>query len=139
MTTSRLVVSGLCLVPLALLVDGPASIARAGADLHLQSFAVVMGAAYYLELIVWFHAVRYIDVSLASTITVLAPAVTMVLAVLLLGEPAHGYQVATLLVVAVALVGLLRAGHRGSSSTALDRVDPGSISERLASHPTSRD
>ena len=46
---------------------------------------MILGLVYYLELIFWFYAVRHIDVSVASSITVPWPALTMVLAVLVLG------------------------------------------------------
>jgi drug/metabolite transporter (DMT)-like permease len=111
-TCSRLAVSSLCLLPLALAIDGPAAVARAVADPRLQLFALTMGLTYYVELILWFNAVRHIDVSLASTITVPAPAVTMVLAILLLGEPTHGFQLVALALVGLGLFGLLRASSR---------------------------
>ncbi|WP_198950461.1 DMT family transporter [Kineosporia sp. A_224] len=109
-TTSRLVVSGVFLVPLALAVDGPRAVAGALTSPGLQLFGALMGLAYYLELVLWFYAVRQIDVSLASAITVPAPAVTLLLAVLFLGEHAHTYQVVALGAVLVGLFGLVRAG-----------------------------
>lgn len=111
-TTSRLVISVLCLFPLAVIVDGPSEVARAATSAGLQSFAMMLGLAYYLELILWFNAVRHIDVSVASTITVPAPAVTMLLMVLFLGERAHGFQLAALALIAIGLLGLLYAGSR---------------------------
>lgn len=111
-TTSRLLVSVLCLLPLTLVVDGPAALARSATDLPWQAFAVAMGLAYYSELIIWFHAVCHIDVSVASTITAAAPAVTLLLAIPLLGERVHRYQVVALVLVVAGLVGLLRAGSR---------------------------
>jgi drug/metabolite transporter (DMT)-like permease len=109
-TVSRLIVSAAVLLPLAVAIEGPAALLPAGLDARIQSFAALMGLAYYLELIFWFNAVRHIDVSVASSITVPAPAVTMVLAAVLLGETIHGMQVATLGLVIVGLFGVLRAG-----------------------------
>jgi drug/metabolite transporter (DMT)-like permease len=55
---------------------------------------------------------RHIDVSLASSVTVPAPAVTMLLAVLFLRGEVAAYQVAAMAVIAVGMYGLLLAGRR---------------------------
>ncbi|MEU7002531.1 DMT family transporter [Nonomuraea sp. NPDC046570] len=117
-TTSRLLVSALCLLTIALALEGPSEIAHTWSSLDLQSFAAMMGLAYYLELIVWFNAVRHIDVSVASTITAPAPAVTMLLAVLLLGERTHGFQLVALTLVVIGVLGLLRARSRRQAMAA---------------------
>jgi drug/metabolite transporter (DMT)-like permease len=109
-TTSRLVVTILFLLPLALAIEGSGEIARAVAALRFQTFGLLMGLAYYLELLVWFNAVRSIDVSVASSIAVPAPAVTMLLAWLFLGEDIHGFQLLALGLVGIGLFGLLGAG-----------------------------
>jgi drug/metabolite transporter (DMT)-like permease len=75
-------------------------------------FAVMMGLAYYLELVLWFNAVRHIDVSVASTVTVPAPAVTMLLAILLLDERAYDFQFVAVALVTLGLFGLLYTGSR---------------------------
>ena len=77
-----------------------------------QAFALVMGFVYYLELIVWFYAVRHIDVSLASSIATPWPALTMVLATVFLGDAVAGYQIAVFVIVAVSIYGLIVAGLR---------------------------
>ena len=77
-----------------------------------QFFGAVMGLVYYLELIAWFHAVRHIDVSLASSITTPWPALTMALAVVFLGDRIEPYQVVAFVVVAVSIYGLLVASLR---------------------------
>ena len=77
-----------------------------------QLFGAVMGLVYYLELIVWFHALRHIDVSLASSITTPWPALTMVLAVVFLGERIESYQIIAFVIVAVSIYGLLVASLR---------------------------
>lgn len=71
--------------------------------------AVAMGFVYYVELIVWFYAVRHIDVSLASSITTPWPALTMVLAALFLGDSIEGYQIWALIVVVACIYGLTLA------------------------------
>lgn len=105
-TASRLVVVTGILLPLAAWLD-PAGLAAALSDMRTQGFAAAMGLAYYLELLLWFHAVRHIPVSLASTITVPAPAVTMALAWALLGDAVAMWQVGALVVVVFGLVGVL--------------------------------
>jgi drug/metabolite transporter (DMT)-like permease len=84
-----------------------------------QLFGAVMGLVYYLELIVWFHAVRHIDVSLASSITTPWPALTMVLAVLFLGDQIRAYQIVAFVIVAASIYGLLVAGLRKEKSLAV--------------------
>jgi drug/metabolite transporter (DMT)-like permease len=108
-TTSRLLVSTAVLLPLALSLEGPVAIVTCASSLGFQAFAAMMGLAYYLELIVWFNAVRHIDVSLASSITVPAPAVTTVLAAIFLGESIEGVQLVALGIVITGLFGLLHA------------------------------
>ena len=54
---------------------------------------------------------RHIDVSVASSITVPAPVVTMLLAAIVLGQAIAAYQVVAMLVVAASLYGLLMAGR----------------------------
>jgi drug/metabolite transporter (DMT)-like permease len=109
-TTSRLMVSTTMLVLLTVFIDGLDAIWGTRSALLFQLFAAAMGLAYYLELIGWFNAVRHIDVSVASSITVPAPAVTMVLAAIFLGDRIEGTQVLALGVAAFGLLGLLWAG-----------------------------
>ncbi len=71
-----------------------------------------MGFVYYLELIVWFYAVRHVDVSVASSITTPWPVVTMVLAGIFLQETIVGYQVVAMAFVAISIYGLLYAGKK---------------------------
>ena len=116
-TTSRLVVSTLFLLPVAIGIEGTADFEQAATNVGLQSFAVAMGLVYYLELVLWFNAMRHIDVSIASSITVPAPAVTMILAILYLGDTAHGYQLVAMGLVIAGLYGLLRSGVTKRSAT----------------------
>lgn len=107
---SRVLISTIFLGLLVVATRGPGILVEAAGDLRFQSVAIVMGVVYYLELILWFHAVRHIEVSLGSSITVPAPALTLVLAVIWLGETAEPYQIVTLGVVIVAMLGLIVAG-----------------------------
>ena len=93
---------------LAALLFGTASRPVAVELVHavLQPMSILMGFAYYLELIVWFYAVRHIDVSLASSITTPWPALTMALAVPVLGDSIAPYQIAALAVVVLCIYGL---------------------------------
>ncbi|MEM8575864.1 MAG: EamA family transporter [Pseudomonadota bacterium] len=77
-----------------------------------QLASVVMGFVYLLELIVWFYAVRHIDVSLASSITTPWPALTMVLAVALLGDRVEIHQIIALAAVVACIYGLTLASLR---------------------------
>ena len=72
----------------------------------LSAYAIGMGLVYYIELIVWFYAVRHIDVSLASSITTPWPALTMVLAAIFLGDPIQNYQLSALAIIGVCIYGL---------------------------------
>ena len=72
----------------------------------LQPMSILMGLVYYLELIVWFHAVRHIDVSLASSITTPWPALTMALAAPVLGESIEPHQIGALGVIVLCIYGL---------------------------------
>ncbi len=89
----------------------PAGLMAAGAAI-VQPMSALMGLVYYLELIVWFYAVRHIDVSLASSITTPWPALTMILAVPLLGDTVETYQIVALVVVVACIYGLTLAGLR---------------------------
>ncbi|MBN9671344.1 EamA family transporter [Roseibium aggregatum] len=109
-TFFRVVISTLFLAVVLALVS-PSGLA-AGLKAILQTMSAVMGLVYFLELIVWFYAMRHIDVSLASSITTPWPALTMVLAVPLLGEAIAPYQVAALAVVVTCIYGLTLAGLR---------------------------
>lgn len=111
-TVTRLAVSGIFLLALAFALGDPAALVKGLTDLPLQKAAFLLGLAYYLELIFWFHAMRHIDVSLGSSLTVPAPAVTMLVAVLFVGDPIAPYQVVAVAVIIVALYGLLYAGRR---------------------------
>lgn len=109
-TFFRVVISTVFLAA-ALAVAEPSGFAS-GLDAGFQGFALLMGLVYYIELVVWFYAVRHIDVSLASSITTPWPAFTMILAVVVLGEEIAVHQVVAFTVVALSIYGLTLAGLR---------------------------
>ncbi len=110
-TISRLVISGAFLLFLALAFGSPGQLSAAFIATDFQKAALILGVAYYLELILWFYAMRHIDVSLASSVTVPAPAVTMLLTVLFLGGGVAAYQMAAMAVIAIGMYGLIFAGR----------------------------
>jgi len=112
-TVSRLVISGAFLLLVVVAFGDPAALLRGAVDPALQQAAFFMGLAYYLELVLWFYAMRHIDVSVASSVTVPSPAVTMLIAVVFLGETVERYQVFAMIVVAVSMYGMLLAGRCG--------------------------
>jgi drug/metabolite transporter (DMT)-like permease len=115
-TVSRLLISGAFLVAVAVAFGATGPLAAGLSDLAFQKAAALMGIVYYLELIFWFRAVRHIDVSLASSITVPAPAVTMLIAVVFLGETIPLHQVLAMAAIVAAMYGLLFAGKRARSA-----------------------
>jgi len=113
-TFFRVVISTLFLLVI-LAVAVPSGISLGFAAIF-QTMSAVMGLVYFLELIVWFYAVRHIDVSLASSITTPWPALTMMLAVPFLGDAIETYQIVTLLIVVACIYGLTLAGIRKAST-----------------------
>ena len=91
-------------------------------NLEAMPHSAAMGFLYYLELLVWFYAVRHIHVSLASAVTTPWPAVTMVLAALFLGDRIQGYQITAFLIAAGCVGALLAAGAaRAGKMTAIKK------------------
>ncbi|MEJ2694597.1 MAG: DMT family transporter [Candidatus Thiodiazotropha sp.] len=109
-TFFRVAISTLFLLAI-LAVVVPAGILL-GVGAIFQTMSAIMGLVYFLELIVWFYAVRHIDVSLASSITTPWPALTMVLAVPFLGDDIAPYQVVALVIVVACIYGLTLASLR---------------------------
>lgn len=105
-TFFRVAVSAVFLGVVVALI-APHTVVEVATRPDFQFFAAVMGFVYYVELIFWFHAVRHIDVSLASSITTPWPALTMLLAVLFLGDIVHGYQITAFVIVAACIYGLI--------------------------------
>jgi drug/metabolite transporter (DMT)-like permease len=106
-TVTRLVISGAFLLILHVTLGSSTSLPAELTDAHFQTSAAIMGAVYYLELIFWFHAMRHIDVSIASAVTVPAPAVTMLVSATLLGKQIHAFQMLALAVITLGMYGLL--------------------------------
>ena len=104
-TFFRSLISALFLVGLLLILNPREFLSSLQFD--FQIFALAMGLVYCIELIFWFHAVRHIDVSLASSIITPWPAVTMILAVLFLGDSLHTHQIVAFVLVAACIYGLL--------------------------------
>jgi drug/metabolite transporter (DMT)-like permease len=111
-TVTRLVISGVFLLALAAAFGEPGALLRGMSDFGFQKAAIALGLAYYLELLFWFHALRHIDVSVASSVTVPTPAVTMLIAIVFTGAHVELYQVLAMVVIAAAMYGLLLAGRR---------------------------
>ena len=113
-TVSRLLISGVFLLVVYAVAGKPGALLDGLMDFRFQAAAILLGLAYYAELVLWFHAMRHIDVSLASSVTVPAPAVTMLISVALLGGSVEAYQLWAMIVIALALYGLLLAGKRAA-------------------------
>jgi len=111
-TFFRVLISTIFLLVILLVVSGPSDIMSGLGNFNFQKFAILMGLVYYLELINWFYAVRHIDVSVASSVTAPAPALTTVLAVFFLSETVEIHQMITLGFVILSVYGLLFAGRR---------------------------
>lgn len=109
-TFFRVVISTVFLLGIVAL-RGPHGLAM-GLGAVFYPMSALMGLVYLLELIVWFHAVRHIDVSLASSISTPWPALTMVLAVPFLGDGIAAYQVVTLLIIVACIYALALARLR---------------------------
>jgi len=111
-TFFRVLISSIFLLIVLFGVAGADNIIKDLGNFSFQKIALLMGLVYYLELIIWFYAMRYIDVSVASSITVPAPALTMVLAIAFLNERVEAYQLITLCLVILSVFGLIFAGKK---------------------------
>lgn len=117
-TFFRVLISSLMLMILLTQQGEIGALGAALAHIELQFWAALMDGVYYLELMLWFYAIRHIDVSLASSITVPAPAGTMVLAVIMLGDVIETYQMIAMVLVIASLYGLILAGKRKQTTNA---------------------
>jgi drug/metabolite transporter (DMT)-like permease len=109
---TRVLIAALFLGFSCLFMQGSGGLLTTGANWKFQLVAFLMGFAYYLELFFWFTAVKYIDVSKGASITAPAPAVTVLLALVLLGQELHDYQITALVLVVGSVVGLIRYGRK---------------------------
>ena len=116
-TFFRVCISSVVLFGICSIVFGVDEIVMGFGNMEYLLFGFLMGAVYYLELVNWFYAVKHVDVSLASTITTPTPAVTMILAILLLGDQIYPYQVITMIIVFISLYGLLWVGKKDLNGT----------------------
>lgn len=114
-TLSRLLISQVFLIAAVILSGEGGQFMSQFTDLNVQVPAAVFGIVYYLELLFWFLAMRHINVSLASSITVPAPALTMAASVLLLGQGVAPYQILAMLLIGGSLYGLLYVEMRRRS------------------------
>lgn len=108
-TFYRVMISVIFLGVALLVTAGPTAMFADLGNWQFQIFALAMGLAYYVELVIWFYAVKSIDVSLASSITLPWPALTMVLAVLFLGDAVTMQQIIAFMVIAASIYGLIWA------------------------------
>jgi drug/metabolite transporter (DMT)-like permease len=113
---TRVLIAALFLGFACLFVQGSGGLLTTGTNWKFQLMAFLMGFAYYLELFFWFTAVKYIDVSKGASITAPAPAVTVLLALVLLGQELHDYQITALVLVVGSVVGLIRYGRKEKSA-----------------------
>lgn len=111
-TFFRVLISTVIIFSISVSTNGPGQLFDLVWNPIFQIFALAMGLVYYLELINWFYAVKYVDVSVASSITTPWPVVTVFLAILFLEEPVKNYQIATLVIVCISVYGILWAGKR---------------------------
>ena len=111
-TVSRLIISGALLLAVTLILGEGGALLAVTLDAGFQKAAFLLGLAYYLELIVWFSAIRRLDVSVASSVTVPTPAVTMLIAVVFLADSVALHQIVAMAAIAAAMYGLLLAGRR---------------------------
>ena len=114
-TVSRLLISAVFLVIAVLVSSEGGQLAAAAFNAQAQWPAMLFGCVYYLELLFWFLAMRHIKVSLASSITVPAPALTIAASLLLLGQSVAFHQVVAMVIIAASLYGLLYVEVRRQS------------------------
>ena len=115
-TLTRVLISSFILGIISIVVNGFDSIIQGLLNPRFQVFALLMGLFYYLELVNWFYAIKDIEVSTASSITTPNPVITMILAIILLGESVESYQLLAMVGVFVSLYGLLYFGRKQSDA-----------------------
>lgn len=111
-TFIRVVISSVVLFGLASMNSGIGNVLGGFTSIELQLSAIFMGLFYYMELVSWFHAMRHIDVSLASSIITPTPILTILLAVIFLKDYPENYQIISLGVVLLSLYGILYFGRK---------------------------
>ncbi|MHA1983463.1 MAG: DMT family transporter [Candidatus Hodarchaeales archaeon] len=116
-TFLRVLTASFFLFFISIFINGPESVIEGLFTYSFQIYAIFMGLVFYLELVNWFYAVKHVDVSVASSITTPTPVITMVLAIIFLGESVEMYQLMTMLVVFISLYGLLYYGKETKKRT----------------------
>ncbi len=111
-TFIRVLISSLVLFGISSLVNNTDNVLKGLMNPEFLFIGFLMGIVYYIELIIWFYAVKHIEVSVASTITTPTPLITMIFALLLLKEPIGFYHIIAMIIVFTSLYGLLWAGNR---------------------------
>ena len=111
-TCLRVFVSSILLLVCQLVAEGGVALMAVIQNIDFLLSAALMGIVYYTELVLWFHAARRIDISLASSITVPAPALTMIFAFVFLGEHVTDQQIIALGAIVICLYGLIYASQR---------------------------
>jgi drug/metabolite transporter (DMT)-like permease len=110
-TFFRVLVSTIILFFLNLIIYGPSSLFNGIFNYEFQIFGFFMGLVYYLELVNWFYAVKHVEVSVASAITVPTPVITLLLAVFLINETVEPFEMISLFIVLISLYGVLWSGR----------------------------
>jgi drug/metabolite transporter (DMT)-like permease len=122
-TFFRVLISSILLFLISIIIEGPQSVIAGLVNFEFQKFAFLMGLVYYLELVNWFYAVKYVNVSVASTITTPTPVLTMILALIFLNEIILWYQIFGMILVFFALYGLIWFGNRNLEKNLLNEID----------------
>ncbi|MCY3412734.1 MAG: DMT family transporter [Candidatus Heimdallarchaeota archaeon] len=115
-TFIRVLIASVVLGVLAVAINGPDFMIQGFNNREFQTSAMLMGLVYYLELVNWFYAIKYVNVSVASSITTPTPVVTMILAIIFLNDSLLTYQIISMIIVIISLYGLIYAGRDHSTS-----------------------
>ncbi len=110
-TFFRVLISSLILFMISSIVNSTNNVFEGLMNLEFQLFGFLMGIVYYLELVNWFHAVKHVEVSIASTITTPTPIITMILAFFILKETIQLYQIIAMTIVVISIYGLILSGR----------------------------
>ncbi|KAA3617876.1 MAG: EamA family transporter [Calditrichaeota bacterium] len=111
-TFFRVLISVIVIFTISISISGLNQAIDLIGNYEFQIYAAAMGFVYYIELIVWFYAVRQVDVSVASSIITPWPAITLILAIIFLHETIKSYQVVTLIIVFVSVYGIILSGKK---------------------------
>ncbi len=111
-TFFRVLISSGVLFILASFLNGFSFVQSSFFNGDFQLFAMLMGLAYYLELINWFYCVKHVNVSVASSITTPTPIITTLLTILIFPfSVIQNYQIIGMIIVLGSLLGLIWIGY----------------------------